>query len=124
LKDLEEVILGGFLEIVDGDLVQSSCNVDCLDLEASLLILVVSAGAEKGGNGVRIDRRRGDDDFEVVPALEDPLEEAEEDIEVDGPLVDIVQNDGRILLKERTAVELLNEGAVGHEDHPCILIDP
>ena len=37
--------------------------------------------------------------------------------------MDIIQNDGWILFQERTTVELLNQRAIGHEDHSGIVID-
>jgi hypothetical protein len=37
--------------------------------------------------------------------------------------MDIVQNYGRILLQERTTVELLNQRSISHEYHPRILVD-
>ena len=37
--------------------------------------------------------------------------------------MDIVQNNGRILLQKRTTVKLLNQRTISHEDHSCVLID-
>ncbi len=36
--------------------------------------------------------------------------------------MDIIKNDGRILLEKRTTVELLNQRAISHEDHSCVVI--
>ena len=69
---------------------------------------------EVGGVLLSIKRGRGADELEVLPALEQPLEQAEEHVRVDGPLVCLVEHDERIARELRVHEALAQQHAVGH----------
>lgn len=105
-----------------GHFMQSASNIDWFNLELSSLLLVVSANGKEGRYGVIIDGCRCHYYFQVVPSLQDALQETEEDVIVDGSLMDIVKHDHWVLLKKRATVQLLNQSAVSHKHHSCVVI--
>lgn len=104
LEHLQKIILGWFLEVMNGYLMQPTCYIDRFYAQLPPFILVIPIQCEKATNGFIIDRCRRDDQFQVLPSLHDAFEEAEEHIIIDGPFMDIIQNDDRVLFQERAAV--------------------
>ena len=93
LEHLQKIIFGGFLEVMNGYLMQPTCYIDRFYAQLPPLILVIPIQCEKAANSLIIDRRRRDDQFQVLPSLHDAFEETEEHIIIDRPFVDIIQND-------------------------------
>ena len=62
---------------------------------------------------------RHDDEFEGValclPLGDDPGEESDEDVGEDGPLVSLVDDDGRVLGQQEVSLDLPQQHAVSHE---------
>ena len=93
LEHLQKIIFGGFLEVMNGYLMQPTCYIDRFYAQLPPLILVIPIQCEKTTNSLIIDGRRRDDQFQVLPSLHDAFEETEEHIIIDRPFVDIIQND-------------------------------
>ena len=68
-------------------------------------------GAETGG----VDRGRGDDQLQVPPLRQQTLQIPDEKIDIQRPLVGLVQNDRIVLVQVRVALGFGQEDAVGHQ---------
>ena len=66
------------------------------------------------GEPLRVDRRRGDDHLEVGPAGQEALEVAEEEVDVEAPLVGLVDDDRVVAPQVTVALDLGEQDAVGH----------
>ncbi len=64
---------------------------------------------------LRIDGRGGDDDAEVATTGEDGLQDAENEIDVEAPLVRLVDDDRVVSAKEGIVLRLHEEDPVGHD---------
>ena len=89
--------------------------VDEGDREHRRLDLDDRALAEVLGEDLGVDRRRGDDDLELGPRLEDALEEPEDEVDVEAPLVGLVDHDDAVAREGRVELHLLEEDPVGHD---------
>src|SRR5690606_5421687 len=78
-------------------------------------LAVVAVAAEVGGEPGGVDGRGGDDDLEVRAAGQQPGEVAEDEVDVEGPLVRLVDDDRVVAPQHRVALDLREEDAVGHE---------
>ncbi|MGY3320424.1 hypothetical protein ACVWZ7_003527 [Arthrobacter sp. TE12232] len=67
------------------------------------------------GEAFRIDGGRGDDDLQVRALRQDPLEVAEDEIDVEAALVGLVNDDGVVLAQQLVALDFCQQDAVGHE---------
>ena len=65
--------------------------------------------------GLGVDGRRGDDHLEVGPLRQQPLEVAEEEIDVEAALVGLVDDDRPVARQQPVMARLGEEHAVGHE---------
>ena len=66
---------------------------------------------------LRINRRRGDHDLQIRPALQQAAQVAEEKINVQRTLVRLVHDDDRVCAQHRVALDLREQDAVRHEFH-------
>ena len=66
------------------------------------------------GEPLRVDGRRGDDDLEVRPAGQEPFEVPEEEVDVEAPLVGLVDDDRVVAPEVTVPLELGEQDAVGH----------
>ena len=64
---------------------------------------------------LRVDSGAGDDDFQIGPAREELFEVAQEEVDVEGALVGLVDDDGAVVAELRIGGELGEEDAVGHD---------
>lgn len=122
LEHLEKIVLRRFFEVMNGDLMQPTCYIDRFYAQFPPLTLVIPIQAEKPTNSLIIDGRRRDDQFQILSSLHDAFEEAEEHIIIDGPFVNIIQNDDGVLFEKRTTVQLLNQCAISHKHDSSIAI--
>jgi len=67
------------------------------------------------GKRLGVDRRRGDDDFELGPLVTKVAQMTEEKVDVERTLVRLVQDDRVVVTKHRVALHLGEQHAVGHE---------
>ena len=72
-------------------------------------------GAEVLGEALGIDGGGGDDDLQVGPLRQDPLEVAEDEVDVEAALVGFVNDDGVVLAQQLVALDLGQQDAVGHQ---------
>ena len=72
-------------------------------------------GGKVVGKALRINRRRGDDHFQVWPARQQLAQIAEQKIDVQTALVGLVNDDGVVSIKQRIGLRLGQQNAVGHE---------
>ena len=66
-------------------------------------------------NRVGVDGRGGDDQLEVGPARQQPLEVAEQEVDVEAALVGLVDDDRVVLAQVAVALQLGEQDAVGHQ---------
>ena len=78
---------------------------------------VVEVRAEPLG----IDRRAGDDDLQVRPPGQDPLQVAEQEIDVQAPLVRLVDDDRVVAAQQPVVLDLGQQQTVGHEPQQRVL---
>ena len=71
--------------------------------------------AEVRGEFLRVDGRRGDDDFEVGPARGEAVQVAEEEVDVEAALVRLIDDDDFVLREERVGEGFGEEHPVGHQ---------
>ena len=62
-----------------------------------------------------VDRRRGDDQFQVTPLWQQLLEEAEQEVDVQAALVRLVDDQRVVLLQPGVALRFGEQNAVGHQ---------
>ena len=74
---------------------------------------------EVAGEPLGVDGRRGDDQLEVGPARQQPLEVAEQEVDVEAALVGLVDDDRVVLAQLTVALELGEQDAVGHQLEPA-----
>ena len=70
---------------------------------------------EEGGESARVERGGRDDHLQVASAREDALEDAEEEVDVEGSLVGFVDDDAVVGAQKRVGARLGEQHAVGHE---------
>ena len=71
--------------------------------------------AEMPRKALGIDRRRGDHDLEIGPLRQQPLEVAEQEVDVERSLVRLVDDDRVVVVEEAIALRLGEQDAVGHQ---------
>ena len=76
------------------------------------------------GEPVHVDRRAGDDELEVGPPRQQPLEVAEQEVDVERPLVRLVDDDRVVAAQVAVALQLGEQDAVGHQLDPAALRRP
>ena len=81
-----------------------------------------AAGREVTGEALRVDRCRRDDDLEVGAAGEEPGEVAEENVDVEGAFVRLVDDEGVIGEEVRVALDLGEKDAVRHHLDESVII--
>ena len=86
-------------------------HLDDGDLADDVSALV---GREVPGEPVGVDRRRGDEDLEVGAAGQELLEVAEDEVDVERPLVGLVDDDRVVAAQVAVALHLVEQDAVGH----------
>ena len=79
---------------------------------------------EVRGEPIHVDRRAGDDELEVRPAWQQPLEVAEQEVDVERPLVRLVDDDRVVAAQVAIALQLGEQDAVGHQLDPAALRRP
>ena len=79
--------------------------------------------AEERRKPLGLERRRADDDAEVRAARQQPLEEAEQEIDVEAALVRLVDDDRVVRAQQRIALDLGEQDPVGHELHVRCALD-
>ena len=62
-----------------------------------------------------IERRRGDDDFQVAPLRQELFEVTEQEVDVEAALVRLVDQDRVILAQQRIGLGFREQDAVGHQ---------
>ena len=76
------------------------------------------------GKTLRVNRRRGDDDFEIPAPCNQLLEITKQKIDVEAALVRLVDNQGVILAEPGVALDLGKQDAVCHEFNARLWTDP
>ena len=76
------------------------------------------------GEPVHVDGRAGDDQLEVRPARQQPLEVAEQEVDVEAALVRLVDDDRVVAAQVAIALQLGEQDAVGHQLDPAALRRP
>ena len=71
--------------------------------------------AEVGGHPLDVDRRRRDDQLQVRPPRQDLGEVAQQEVDVEAPLVGLVEDDRVVLAQQPVVGDLGQQDAVGHE---------
>ena len=71
--------------------------------------------AEVRRDALHVDRRRGDDQLQVRPTRQDLGEVAEQEVDVEAPLVGLVEDDRVVLAQQPVVGDLGQQDAVGHE---------
>ena len=122
LKYLQKIILCWLIEVVNKHLMHSSCNVDRFHLQLRLLTFIIFCSAEKIRNSLSVSSSRCDDNFEILPLHHNSLEKTKQNIVVDRSLMNIIQNNNRIVLQKRIWVQLLNQWTISCKYDPCIWI--
>ena len=77
-----------------------------------------------GGETLRVDRRRRDDHLQVRAPRQELLEVAEDEVDVEAPLVRLVDDDRVVLPELAISLELVQEDAVGHHLEAGAVADP
>ena len=90
-------------------------DLDDRDLAHDLAALV---GGEVLREAHRVDRRGGDDHQQVGAARQQLLEVAEDEVDVERPLVGLVDDDGVVATQVAVALHLGEQDAVGHHLQP------
>jgi hypothetical protein len=67
------------------------------------------------GHPLDVDRRRGDDQLQVGTAGQDLREVAQQEVDVEAPLVGLVEDDHVVLAQQPVARDLGQQDPVGHE---------
>jgi hypothetical protein len=70
---------------------------------------------EVGGHPLDVDGRRGDDELEVGPPRQQLSQVAEQEVDVEAPLVRLVEDDRVVLAQHPVVRDLGEQNAVGHE---------
>ena len=78
---------------------------------------VAVAVGEVLGEALHVDGRGGDDQLEVRPSRQQPLEVAEQEVDVERALVRLVDDDRVVAPQHPVALELGEQDAVGHQLH-------
>ncbi len=79
---------------------------------------------EVSGEALRVDGGRGDDHLQVGPAREQLTEVAEDEVDVQAPLVGLVDDDRVVGRQGPVALELVEQDPVGHHLEPGVGADP
>ncbi len=79
---------------------------------------------EVGGEPLRVDGRRGDDDLEVRPFRQQPFEVAKDEVHVEAALVGLVDDQGVVAAQHPVSLKLGEQDAVGHQLDPAGLRGP
>jgi hypothetical protein len=72
---------------------------------------------EVRGEARRVDRGRRDDELQVRPPRQDRLQVAEEEVDVERPLVRLVDDDRVVAAQQPVVLDLGEQEAVGHDAH-------
>ncbi len=70
---------------------------------------------EVGGHALDVDRGGGDHDLEVGPSRQDALEVAEQEVDVEGAFVGLVDDHGVVPAQQTVAADLREQQAVGQQ---------
>ena len=79
---------------------------------------------EVSGEPLGVDRRGGDDELEVGATRQELLEVAEQEVDVEAPLVRLVDDDRVVATQLAVALELGEQDAVGHHLDPGVRRGP
>ncbi len=104
---IDVVLVLGFLPVG-----QAILDLDRVEAPADLDDRRVAEGL---GELLRVERRRGDDELEVGPLVEEPAHDAEKEVDVERALVGLVDDDRVVLVEAVVALRLGEEDAVGHD---------
>ena len=85
---------------------------------------LAAAVREVRGEPLGVDRRGGDDHLEVRALRQQPAEVAEDEVDVERPLVRLVDDDRVVLPQLPVALQLGEQDAVGHQLQPRRLRGP
>lgn len=78
---------------------------------------------KEGFDGLVVECSRSDDNFEIFSFNEDDFQEAEQNLIINGPFVDIIQDDNRELIEQRIRVEFLDQDSISHEGYSSLLVN-
>ena len=118
-------LLGGAVTVaVGGSIDVDQRPVADLDRVGTARHLHDRRPAEVAGEALGVDRGRRDDHLEVGPAGEQLLEVAEDEIDVEAPLVGLVDDDRVVGREQAVALDLGQEDAVGHHLDQRVVTDP
>ena len=78
------------------------------------------AGVEILGEHLRVDGGGGHDHLEVGPLRQNPLHQAEDEVDVERTLVRLVDQQRRILAQVAVVLEFLQQYAIGHHLDPRV----
>ena len=109
--------LAGPVDIVIGRIISERPVAD-LDGEGAAFDGDDRSVIEVGGERFGIDRRRGDDDLEIGTSVEDFLEIAEQEVDIEAAFVRLVDDDDLVVAQQFVTRELGQQDAVGHHLHP------
>ena len=71
--------------------------------------------SEVRGEALWVNSGRSDDDLEIWPFRKKPLEVAQQEVNVEGALVGLVDNNGVVGVEETVALHFCKQNTVGHE---------
>ena len=80
--------------------------------------------AEVAAEALGVDGGRGDDQLEVRPAGQEPVQVAEQEVDVEAALVGLVDDDGVVAAQRPVPLQLGQQDPVGHELDPGAPADP
>ena len=72
-------------------------------------------GTEVVGKPLRVDRGRGDDDLQLAPLQDQPVQIAEQEVDVERPLVSLIDDDRVVLVEPSVVLILRQQNPVGHQ---------
>ena len=121
-KEDEDVVRGGERGDGGGDIsrevefvVLAGRTVDELDGEEASGHRNDGGVVEELREALHVERRGGDDHLEITAAHEDPLEDAEQEVDVEGALVGLVDDDDVVGPQKGVGPGFGEQDAVGHE---------
>ena len=71
---------------------------------------------------LRIDGRRGDDDFQIAPLGQQLLHIAQQEIDVETAFMRFVDDQRVVFPQQMVAVRFGQQNAIGHHLHECVVI--
>ncbi len=93
---------------------QHRCSIALLAFFASGALLVCFGSAKSVPEPLRVDGGRGDDDLEIGAARQQPLEVAQDEVDVQAALVCLVDDQRVVTAEQAVALQLGKQDAVGH----------